>query len=141
MAGWLPSEWSYTSYDAFGKVYASGRCTATRWEINPALADEDLSLAPAPGTLMVDATSREQTKYVVQADGQPGKRVPRNARVRYEDLAKAGPESAVQRWSLLWLGVAAAFGTSLGMLSWRVVARARGRRYEADSTIHRHTGG
>ena len=129
-AGWLPSKWSYVTYDPLGKVYASGRCTANHWEINPVLTDADLRLAPSPGTLIVDATSREQMKYVVQADGQPGKRVPRGARISYEELAKAGPERAVRRWSFLWLGVAAVFGGSLGLLGWRAVARVRGRRGE-----------
>jgi hypothetical protein len=130
IAGWLPSKWSYVTYDPYGKVYASGRCTANRWEINPPLTDADLKVAPAPGTLMIDATSRRQTKYVVQPDGQPGKRVPRGARISYDELAKAGPEPVLRRWSFLWLSVAAVFGGSLGLLGWRAVARVRGRRAE-----------
>jgi hypothetical protein len=128
-AGWVPTRWEYTAYDPGGRVYTAGRCVVTRYEVNVPLTDDDLTLSAAPGTFVVDATGSRQVKYVVQPDGRPGKKVPRNAEVSYEELAAAGPDTPPWR-SAVTLGAAAVFAGSAGLLGWRMLGRARGRRIE-----------
>jgi hypothetical protein len=133
-AGWVPTAWEHTMFDGGGKVYLSGRCKVTRYEINPDLGDDALACVPRPGTMMIDMTGREQKKYVVQADGGAGKKFPRSANVTYSELAAAGPDDTGKWWRGPWLAVAAAFAGSVGLLGWRTAARVRTRRAAEGNT-------